>query len=88
MKTKRKIIAKTPKLNSSIVKRPIRSRHTAEPAYPQISNVRLPNIRTVKMLTNEAKKLTELRIIVAVRGFKVSSPKTDLKIWVEKRVIA
>ena len=88
MKTNRKIMAKTPKLNPITVKKPIKMRHTAEPAWPHIKRVLLPNMRTVKMLTNEAKKLTELRIIVAVRGFMDSSPKTDLKIWVENRVIA
>ena len=79
---------KTPVLNLRIVKSPIKSKHTAEPAWPQINSVLLPNIRTVKILTKDATKLTEQSMIVAIRGFSVSSPRTSPKIEVEKRVIA
>ena len=88
MNTNKKIIPKTPVLNPRIVKKPIKSKQTAEPAWPQINSVLRPNIRTVNILTNDATKLTEQSMIVAIRGFSVSSPRTSAKIEDEKRVIA
>ena len=63
-----------------IVKNPIKMWQTAEPAYPHISNVLRPQVRTVKMLTKEATKFAAQSKIVETRGLIEPVPRTYSKI--------